>query len=101
MSEELTAKKRAVVNRLKTVRGHLDGIIRMVESDAYCVDVMKQVSAVQSSLERVNRVMLPNHLETCFPSAVLDGRGQAAIDGLVAATKFTPPLTGPQAKLSS
>ena len=100
MSEELTAKKRAVLNRLKTVRGHLDGIIRMVESDAYCVDVMKQVSAVQSSLERANRVMLHNHLETCFSSAVIDGRGQAAIDELVDAIKFTPALTGPLAQLS-
>lgn len=90
MSEELTAKKHAALNRLKTVRGHLDGIIRMLESDAYCVDVMKQISAVQSSLERANRVMLHNHLETCFSSAVLDGRGQAAIDELVDAVKFTP-----------
>ena len=100
MSEELTAKKRAVLNRLKTVRGHLDGIIRMLESDAYCVDVMKQISAVQSSLERANRVMLHNHLETCFSSAVIDGRGQAAIDELVDAIKFTPALTGPLAQLS-
>jgi DNA-binding FrmR family transcriptional regulator len=100
MSEELTAKKRAVLNRLKTVRGHLDGIIRMVESDAYCVDVMKQVSAVQSSLERANRVMLHNHLETCFSSAVIVGRGHAAIDELVDAIKFTPALTGPLAQLS-
>jgi len=100
MSEELTAKKQAVLNRLKTVRGHLDGIIRMVESDAYCVDVMKQVSAVQSSLERANRVMLHNHLETCFSAAVLDGRGQAAIDELVDALKFSPALTGPLAQLS-
>jgi CsoR family transcriptional regulator, copper-sensing transcriptional repressor len=100
MSKELTAKKRAALNRLKTVRGHLDGIIRMVESDAYCVDVMKQISAVQSSLERANRVMLHNHLETCFSTAVLDGRGQAAIDELIDAVKFTPALTGPQAQLS-
>ena len=56
---------------------------------------MKQVSAVQSSLERANRVMLHNHLETCFSAAVLDGRGQAAIDELVDAIKFTPALTGP------
>lgn len=100
MSEELTAKKRAALNRLKTVRGHLDGIIRMVESDAYCVDVMKQISAVQSSLERSNRVMLHNHLETCFSSAVLDGRGQAAIEELIDAVKFTPALTGPEARLA-
>jgi DNA-binding FrmR family transcriptional regulator len=100
MSEELTAKKRAALVRLKTVRGHLDGIVRMLESDAYCVDVMKQISAVQSSLERANRVMLHNHLETCFSGAVLDGRGQAAIDELVDAVKFSPALTGPQAQLT-
>ncbi|MGH3095008.1 MAG: metal-sensitive transcriptional regulator [Streptosporangiales bacterium] len=95
MAEELTAKKRAALNRLKTVRGHLDGIIRMLESDAYCVDVMKQIAATQSSLERANRVMLHNHLETCFSEAVLAGRGQQAIDELVDAVKFSPALTGP------
>lgn len=99
VSEELSSKKRAALNRLKTVRGHLDGIIRMLESDAYCVDVMKQISAVQSSLERANRVMLHNHLETCFSAAVRDGRGHAAIDELIDAVKFTPALTGPQAQL--
>lgn len=98
--QELTAKKHAALNRLKTVRGHLDGIIRMLESDAYCVDVMKQISAVQSSLERANRVMLHNHLETCFSTEMLGGRGQAAIDELIDALKFTPALTGPQAQLS-
>ena len=78
MSEELTAKKRAALNRLKTARarGHMDAIIRMVESDAYCVDVMKQISAVQSALERTNRVMLHNHLETCFSEAVMGGQGE-------------------------
>ncbi len=99
VSEELSSKKRAALNRLKTVRGHLDGIIRMLESDAYCVDVMKQISAVQSSLERANRVMLHNHLETCFSAAVRDGRGHAAIDELIDAVKFTPAFTGPQAQL--
>ncbi|MGH3679128.1 MAG: metal-sensitive transcriptional regulator [Natronosporangium sp.] len=97
---ELTARKRDALNRLKTVRGHLDGIIRMLESDAYCVDVMKQVSAVQASLERANRVVLHNHLETCFSAAVIEGRGQAAIAELVDAVKFSPALTGPEVWLS-
>jgi DNA-binding FrmR family transcriptional regulator len=100
MAEELTAKKRAALNRLKTVRGHLDGIIRMLETDAYCVDVMKQISATQSALERTNRVMLHNHLETCFSQAVLDGRAAAVIDELVDALKFSPALTGPDARLN-
>ena len=100
MAEELTAKKRAALNRLKTVRGHLDGIIRMLESDAYCVDVMKQISATQSALERTNRVMLHNHLETCFSRAVLDGRAAVVIDELVDALKFSPALTGPDSCLN-
>ncbi|OJZ75968.1 transcriptional regulator [Mycobacterium paraffinicum] len=98
--EELTTKKRAALNRLKTVRGHIDGIIRMLECDAYCVDVMKQISAVQSALERTNRVMLHNHLETCFSEAVLDGRAAIAIEELVDALKFSPALTGPDAGLN-
>jgi DNA-binding FrmR family transcriptional regulator len=100
MSEELTVKKRAALNRLKTVRGHLDGIIRMLESDEYCVDVMKQISAVQSALERTNRVMLHNHLETCFSAAVIGGQGEKAISELVDALKFSPALTGPDARLN-
>nr|WP_219632469.1 metal-sensitive transcriptional regulator [Haloechinothrix aidingensis] len=96
----MTSRKRDALNRLKTVRGHLDGVIRMLEEDTYCVDVMKQLSAAQSSLERANRVMLHNHLETCFSSAVLRGNGQAAIDELVDAIKFSPALTGPAAELS-
>jgi CsoR family transcriptional regulator, copper-sensing transcriptional repressor len=100
VSDELTAKKQAALNRLKTVRGHLDGIIRMLESDAYCVDVMKQISAAQSALERTNRVMLHNHLETCFSEAVIDGQGDRAIAELVDALKFSPALTGPDAVLN-
>jgi CsoR family transcriptional regulator, copper-sensing transcriptional repressor len=100
MTEELTAKKQAALNRLKTVRGHLDGIVRMLESDAYCVDVMKQISAVQSALERTNRVMLHNHLETCFSEAVLGGKGENAIAELVDALNFSPALTGPDTCLN-
>jgi DNA-binding FrmR family transcriptional regulator len=96
----LPLAQRDALNRLKTVRGHLDGIIRMVEDDAYCVDLMKQVSAVQASLERVNRLILRNHLETCFSEAVTEGRGQAAVAELVDAIKFSPALTGPDASLS-
>ncbi|WP_434084969.1 metal-sensitive transcriptional regulator [Mycobacterium paraterrae] len=100
MSDELTAKKRSALNRLKTVRGHLDGIIRMLETDAYCVDVMKQISAAQSALERTNRVMLHNHLETCFSEAVVGGKGEQAIAELVDALKFSSALTGPDTHIN-
>jgi DNA-binding FrmR family transcriptional regulator len=96
----LPPAKRDALNRLKTVRGHLDGIIRMVHEDAYCVDLMKQVSATQASLERVNRLILKNHLETCFAEAVEDGQGRAAVDELVDAVKFNAVLTGPEGALT-
>jgi DNA-binding FrmR family transcriptional regulator len=91
--------KRAVLNRLKTVRGHLDGVIRMVEAEEYCVDLMKQIAALQSSLERANRLVLTNHLETCFSDAVQEGRGPEAIAELIETLKFSGALTGPELAL--
>ncbi len=95
----LPLTKKEALNRLKTVRGHLDGIIRMTEEEAYCVDLMKQVSAAQASLERVNRLILKNHLETCFSEAVTEGRAQPAINELIDAVKFSAVLTGAEAAL--
>jgi Metal-sensitive transcriptional repressor len=69
-------------------------IIRMLGS---CVDVAKQISAVQPSLKRANRVMLRKHLETCYPAAVLDEYGQIAVDELIDALQFAPAQAGPHA----
>src|ERR1700686_144675 len=88
-----TAHKRDVLLRLKTVRGHLDGGIRLVEAEAYCPDLMKQVAAAQASLERVNRILLQNHLETCVTEAIQAGGGKAKIAELVDALRFNGSLT--------
>jgi DNA-binding FrmR family transcriptional regulator len=87
--------KRSALNRLKTVRGHLDAVIGMVEEERYCPQVMKQVSALQASLERVNRVLLQNHLETCVPRAVAEGRAEQIVDELLETLKYTAAVTGP------
>lgn len=86
---------RSVLNRLKTSRGHLDGIIRMVEEDAYCPEVMKQLSAVQGSLERASRIVLRNHLETCVAAAMVAGRTDEIVDELMEALRFDRITTGP------
>lgn len=86
---------RSVLNRLKTSRGHLDGIIRMVEEDAYCPDLMKQLSAVQGSLERSSRIVLRNHLETCVAAAMAAGRTDEIVDELMEALRFDRITTGP------
>jgi DNA-binding FrmR family transcriptional regulator len=59
-----------VLKRLRTVEGHLKGIIRMVEEDAYCIDVIRQVQAVESALNKVSARILDGHLNSCVITAV-------------------------------
>jgi DNA-binding FrmR family transcriptional regulator len=87
--------KRSAINRLKTVRGHLDAVLGMVEEERYCPDVMKQVSALQASLEKVNRILLQNHLETCVATAVAEGRTTEIVEELMETMKYTAAVTGP------
>jgi DNA-binding FrmR family transcriptional regulator len=87
--------KQSALNRLKTVRGHLEAVISMVEEERYCPEIMKQVSALQSSLERVNRILLQNHLETCVQEAVAAGRTAEIVDELMETMKYTAAVTGP------
>lgn len=91
--------KKSALNRLKTVRGHIDSVIAMVEDERYCPDVMKQVSALQGSLEGVNRVLLQNHLETCVQHAVHEGRTAQIVDELMETMKYTAAVTGPGPEL--
>ena len=60
----------AVLKRLRSIAGHVNGIERMVSEDAYCIDVIKQVQAVQAALSKVNDLILANHLNTCVIEAV-------------------------------
>lgn len=56
--------------RIASAAGHLKGIQRMVEEDAYCIDVIRQIQAVQAALNKVNSRILDNHLHTCVITAV-------------------------------
>jgi DNA-binding FrmR family transcriptional regulator len=89
----IASHKREALLRLKTVRGHINGVIGMVEDEAYCPDVMKQVAALQASLEKVNRVLLRNHLETCVSEAIRTGQGQEKITELMEALPYNSGLT--------
>jgi DNA-binding FrmR family transcriptional regulator len=89
----------AILNRLKTARGHLDAVVRMVEEEAYCPDVMKQLSAVQGSLERASRLVLRNHLETCVAAAMQAGRIDEIVDELMEALRYDRVATGPGPEL--
>ncbi|MFO7537478.1 MAG: metal-sensitive transcriptional regulator [Chloroflexota bacterium] len=62
--------KTAVTRRLASAAGHLKGIERMVGEDTYCIDVIRQIQAVQAALNKVSTLMLDNHLRTCITTAI-------------------------------
>jgi CsoR family transcriptional regulator, copper-sensing transcriptional repressor len=63
-------QKQALINRLKSIEGHLRGIQRMVEEDQYCVDILNQTSAIHKALEKVDVMILESHLQSCVTTAI-------------------------------
>jgi DNA-binding FrmR family transcriptional regulator len=59
-----------IVNRLKSVEGHVRGVERMVEQDAYCIDIVKQIEAIQAALQKVSALVLDRNMHTCVTTAI-------------------------------
>jgi DNA-binding FrmR family transcriptional regulator len=58
------------IKRLQNVEGHVRGIQRMVEEDVYCIDIIRQIQAVQAALNKVSTMILDEHLNSCLITAV-------------------------------
>ena len=83
------ATRRDAILRLKTARGHLDGIVRMLEDPSvYCVDVLKQVKAVQGGLAGVTGAVLRAHVRDHVATASQRGDTDAVVDELMDALKY-------------
>ena len=68
-----------ILHRLKIAKGHLEKVIRMIENDEYCIDVLHQSQAVQKALRETDNVMLENHLRTCVANAIGKGKSKTVI----------------------
>jgi DNA-binding FrmR family transcriptional regulator len=86
MSNQMTihthASHEAVINRLARIEGHVRGIKRMVEEDTPCPDVLVQIAAIRSALNRVGQIILEDHLRSCMVKAVQDGEFEDAMRDL-------------------
>ena len=71
---------RQVLDLLKTARGQVEAVIRMVEDDRYCIDVSKQVHASIALLKKANLVVLKQHMNTCVRDAVRSDKGAEKIE---------------------
>ncbi len=70
------------LKRLRYIEGHLNGVRRMIEEDAYCVDILKQSFAVRRALEKLEQIMLEGHLRTCVVEGIRDGREEQVVGEL-------------------
>ena len=81
--------KKDVLKRLSYILGHLKGVNKMVEEDKYCIDVVKQIQAVQSALNKVSEMILEDHLKTCVSHAIKKGEGHSLIKEVMETIKQT------------
>lgn len=79
----MMADEKKVTRMLKTARGQLDGILKMVEEDRYCVEISQQVMATEALLNRVNREILSAHLRGCVQQAVSSEDREQKMEELV------------------
>lgn len=73
---------RNLINRLSRIEGQIRGIKKMVEEDAYCIDILVQVAAANAALNSFNKVLLGEHIKTCVANDIRDGKDET-IDELV------------------
>ncbi len=81
--ERMKYQRNGVLHRLKIARGHLDKVIRMVQDDEYCIDILTQSQAVQGQLSEVDAKILEKHLSTCVADAMKKGENRNAVEEVV------------------
>lgn len=87
----LAAPRRAeIIRRLKTARGHLDGVLGMIDDDAYCIDLLMQLSAIRAALNGVSHLVVQHHLDHCFMTLVRSGDEKGALAELMSTLAFDP-----------
>ncbi|SCW58387.1 DNA-binding transcriptional regulator, FrmR family [Ruminococcaceae bacterium YRB3002] len=72
--ERSAGDKQALLNRLARIEGQIRGIRKMVEEDAYCIDIINQISAATGGLTSLNKLILEEHIKTCVAEDVRDGK---------------------------
>lgn len=80
----MQAEQKKIMRLLKTARGQMDGIIRMVEDDRYCIDISQQLMATGAILNKVNKEILTAHLKNCVAHAESQEEKEQKIDEMVA-----------------
>lgn len=68
--------KTLLLNRARSIQGHMGAVVRMLEEDAYCVDIIKQSQAIEKALDKLNALILEKHLNHCVTTAIRSNEPQ-------------------------
>ena len=79
----MNKEKENAVTSLKTAKGQIEGIIKMLEDDRYCVDISNQIIAEQSLLKKANILILRQHIHHCVKEAIKEENGDVKIDEII------------------
>lgn len=79
----MKADKKQVTRLLKTARGQIDGILKMIEEDRYCIDISHQIMASEAILKRANKEVLGAHMKHCVHDAVNSDDQNQKIDEII------------------
>lgn len=85
--ETVQPNKQKLLNRLKRIEGQVRGVHQMVDNDRYCVDIMHQISAIQSAMNKVSLALLEDHTNHCVVKAIQGQDGEEAIKELMGLMK--------------
>ncbi|MBI3460112.1 metal-sensitive transcriptional regulator [Candidatus Acetothermia bacterium] len=85
---QLPEVKREILQRIRTAEGHLQGIDQMIADARYCIDILKQIAAVQSSVSRIAQLLVKSHMRTCLLEAIDSGQGEQSIEELAEILKY-------------
>lgn len=80
---KMNIERKQAMQLLKTARGQIDGIIKMIEEGRYCIDVSNQLVAASSLLKKSNNLILKQHLNHCVKDAFLNNNGEEKVDEII------------------
>ena len=91
-----TKDKRDLVTRLRRIEGQARGIQRLVEEEAYCLDVLQQVEALTAAADQVGLLLLDDHIDGCLTHAIESGQGRPYVDEVMTVVRRAMGRRGPR-----
>lgn len=96
-----TKDKRDLVTRLRRIEGQARGIQRLVDEEAYCLDVLQQVEAMTAAADQVALLLLEDHIDGCLAHAIESGQGQPYVDEVMTVVRRAMGRRGPRKRAAA